>query len=67
MDVVDAYVKILSKDRQVEVTLARAGAVRYKQARARGTPGVRTGGAAAKHCAGLRARTCNKLQFHTFY
>ena len=62
MNVVDAYVKILPKDRQVEVTLARAGAVRHKQARARGTPGVRTGGAAAEHCTGLRARTCDEFQ-----
>lgn len=60
MNVVDAYVKILSKDRQVEVTLARAGTVLYKQARSRGTPGIRTGGAAAKHCTGFRTRTCNK-------
>lgn len=63
MDVVDAYVKILSKDRQVEVTLARAGTVWHEQTRTRGTTRVRTGGAAAKHCTGFRARSCNKYQF----
>jgi len=62
VDIVDAYVKILPEYRQVEVTLARAGAVRYKKARGtRGATGIRTGGAAAEHCAGFCAGTCNKF------
>jgi len=53
VDVVDAYVKVLPEDGQVEVALARARAVRHEQAG--GTARVRTGRAAAEHCAGLRA------------
>lgn len=62
MDIVDAYVKILPKYWQIEVTLARAGTVRYKQARGtRGTTGVRAGGAAAEYCTGFCTGTCNKF------
>lgn len=30
VNIVDAYVEILSKNRQIEVTLARAGTVRHE-------------------------------------
>lgn len=55
MDVVDAYVKILPEDGQIEVALARARTVGHEQQAGGTAARVRAGSAAAEDRAGFRA------------